>query len=295
MADVISVDSLTKRYGRLCAVDSLSFSVAPGVCFGLLGPNGAGKTTTIEMLEGLVKPTFGSMTLFGQPISKAIYNRVGIQFQHTALPDHLNVYETLKLFASFYPVTTPIDTLLGICKLQSIAKQRVRKLSGGQRQRMLLALAIINDPDLIFLDEPTTGLDPQARRQFWQLIETIKAQGKTIVLTTHYMDEAQVLCDDIAIMNDGQIIEQGAPRHLLDKHFSGAIITLPVSNVLPGSLSIDYTAVNERLEITTNNIEATLHQIVSDGGSLSGLQIKQASLDDLFLKLTGHELGGAQQ
>jgi len=292
MGEVIAVRALVKKYGALTAVDSISLSVPEGCCFGLLGPNGAGKTTTIEMLEGILKPTSGHISLFGQPASKALYRRVGIQFQHTALPDYLTVTETLRLFASLYEQPTPISELVALCSLGEFIRQDVRKLSGGQRQRMLLALALINDPDLVFLDEPTTGLDPQARHNFWDLIGTIKAQGKTIVLTTHYMDEAQTLCDDIAILDQGKIVARGAPGDLLAEHFAGVLVQIPIANLAGHTVDMPFVACHDRIEIRTEQVDNTLQKLMAQGIPLAGMQIKSANLDDLFLKLTGHALRG---
>ena len=293
MSSVIEVFSLTKKFGDLVAVDDLSFSVPEGICFGLLGPNGAGKTTTIEMLEGIVKPTEGRIELFGQPANKLVYKKVGIQFQNTALQDYIKVKETLELFASFYEQPAAIEELVELCSLQDFINQDARKLSGGQRQRMLLALALINDPDLLFLDEPTTGLDPQARRKFWDLIEKIKANGKSIVLTTHYMDEAQMLCDDVAIMDHGTIIERGAPLSLLKKHFTGVFVQLPKENLAHVNLAEPTVERQDHIEIMTNQVDVTLQQLIAQKVPLDGMQVKNANLDDLFMKLTGHQLDGA--
>ena len=292
MVDVIEVRSLTKTYGALVAVDGISFAISEGSCFGLLGPNGAGKTTTIEMLEGIVKPTSGQISLFGQPASKALYSRVGIQFQHTALQDYLTVAETLRLFASFYDQPAAIAELVELCALGEFIGQDARKLSGGQRQRMLLALALINNPDLVFLDEPTTGLDPQARRNFWDLIGAIKAQGKTIVLTTHYMDEAQILCDTIAILDQGQIVARGSPNSLLAEHFQGVLVQLPKANLAGRAVDLSFVERNEHIELRTEQLDKTLQQLMAQGIPLDGMQVKSANLDDLFLKLTGHALRG---
>ena len=225
---IIEVKNLTKKYNnKVLAVDDVSFHVKNNICFGLLGPNGAGKTTTIEMMEGILKPTAGSVSFKGYPIGKKFKEKVGIQFQNTSIQDFLTVRDTLKLFASLYPVSKPIEEIIEICSLQDIIDRDTRKLSGGQRQRMLLGIAIINDPELLFLDEPTTGLDPQARRNFWHLIENIKKQNKTIILTTHYMDEAEYLCEEILIMDHGKIIAHGKPETLLKNHFCGVLIELP--------------------------------------------------------------------
>ncbi len=283
--------SLHKRFKSIIAVDDVSFGVKQGACFGLLGPNGAGKTTTLEMLEGIIKPSSGHILFKGAPLTKEVYHRLGIQFQNTALQDYLTAKETLKMFQSFYAHTIPYDELVELCQLREFLNQDHRKLSGGQKQRLLLALALINDPELIFLDEPTTGLDPHSRRCFWDLINTIKANGKTIVLTTHYMDEAEYLCDDIAIMDKGNIIALNSPSNLLDEHFSGALISLPDSQTLNAKFNDeDINYANGRCLIQTKNVEKTLTHLMASNISLEGLQVKCANLDDLFLKLTGHAL-----
>lgn len=290
MTDLLSVHNLVKRYKQLTAVDGISFSVAKGQCFGLLGPNGAGKTTTIEMMEGISKPTSGEVRLFGEPASRKAFERVGIQFQNTALQDYLTVAETLKLFAAFYTKTIDRDELVELCSLGEFLNRDARKLSGGQRQRLLLALALINDPDLVFLDEPTTGLDPQSRRNFWELVQAIKRRGKTIVLTTHYMDEAETLCDDIAIMDQGRIVERGSPAQLLDRHFEGVLVHLPAAAVEGKVLPFEMLANRGRVEIQTTAVDATVRQLAEAQVSLTGLQVKSPNLEDLFLKLTGHAL-----
>lgn len=292
MNDVISVQGLTKRFGGLCAVDDLTLSVPQGICFGLLGPNGAGKTTTIEMLEGILPPTSGHIELFGQPASKALYKRVGIQFQNTALPDYLKVRETLAMFASFYDQPMALDELISLCSLEEFVDQDARKLSGGQRQRMLLAMALVNEPDLVFLDEPTTGLDPQARRNFWSLIQAVKARGKSIVLTTHYMDEAEVLCDDIAIMDKGRIIERGSPTELLGRHFEGVMLQIPSANMDQAVDGVTWQHNADMLEVQTTQVDQLIQTLLKAGVSLTGMQVKSPNLEDLFLKLTGYALRG---
>jgi ABC-2 type transport system ATP-binding protein len=291
MVAVIVVEHLVKSYQDVLAVNDVSFSVTQGCCFGLLGPNGAGKTTTIEIMEGIVPPSSGQVNYHGQQASVASLVDIGIQFQHTALQDYLTVRETLELFSSFYPKPLPLTELIALCDLDEFINRDNRLLSGGQRQRLLLALALVNDPGILFLDEPTTGLDPYARRQFWQLIGNIKASGKTIVLTTHYMDEAQQLCDQVVIMDKGKIIEQGEPRQLLQKHFSQVVISLPRSNIQK-ELTEDYDwRINaEHIDIVTERVEQTVSRLIGDGVPLEGLQVKSANLDDLFLKLTGHPL-----
>lgn len=290
---VIEAINLSKRFGTLTAVNRLNLRVPAGLCFGLLGPNGAGKTTTIEMLEGIIKPSSGSIRLFGEPATKQHFNRAGIQFQTSALQDFLTVKETLALFASFYPNPASITELLGICALNECKDKDTRTLSGGQRQRLLLALALVNQPDLLFLDEPTTGLDPQARRNFWDLIERVKSQHKSIVLTTHYMDEAQTLCDDIAIMDHGEIIARGSADELISTHFQETIIELPSSNIEQPLPFASYEHL-DKIQIHSTDVGAHLEQLITLKVPLNGIQIKQANLEDLFLKLTGQGLRGDQ-
>lgn len=216
--NIIEVRDLKKSYNGNPAVDTISFNIRLGSCFGLLGPNGAGKTTTVEMIENILDPDAGQILYKGQKRDQTFKQEVGIQFQQTELLAYLTVEETLRTFAAFYNHHLPVDEVIELCLLENIRKSLNNKISGGQRQRLLLGLALLNDPSLIFLDEPTTGLDPQARKHVWNIIAGINSQGKTIVLTTHYMEEAQGLCDIIAIMDNGRIIEQGAPQHLVEKH-----------------------------------------------------------------------------
>ncbi|MEY8214286.1 MAG: ABC transporter ATP-binding protein [Colwellia sp.] len=291
MNAAVSVQSLCKQYKDVCAVDNVSFDVQQGHCFGLLGPNGAGKTTTIEIMEGIINATSGHVLYQGQRVDSQISQQIGIQFQHTALQDFLTVKETLNLFASFYQNTLPQAQLIELCDLSEFLERDNRLLSGGQRQRLLLALALINDPQIIFLDEPTTGLDPHARRNFWQLIKNIKAKNKTVILTTHYMDEAEQLCDDIVIMDQGRIIEAGTPDELLAKHFEDVFIYLPLAQVSEELVKEHgWNKLANRIEITSKNVEQTLSLLMRHSVSLDGLHVKSANLDDLFLKLTGHSL-----
>ena len=215
---VLRVANLHKTYGGVVAVDGLDLDVRAGQCFGLLGPNGAGKTTTIEICEGLTEADSGEVELLGLRWStdaKPLRQRLGIQLQDTQLADKLTVIETVRLFRSFYHRGPAPDEVIARVQLEEKRGARISTLSGGQKQRLALACALVGDPDLLFLDEPTTGLDPQARRQLWDLIEAFKRSGRTIVLTTHYMDEAERLCDDLAIMDRGKVIARGAPRALI--------------------------------------------------------------------------------
>ena len=218
MAHLLDVRHLVKTYKSLTAVDDISFMISSGVCFGLLGPNGAGKTTTIEMLEGIVAPTSGDIYYKGGPRTGSFNEEIGIQFQNTALLSFLTVRETLKTFQQLYHKTADINSLLTACNLTDIQHRYNDRISGGQRQRLLLAIALVNQPELLFLDEPSTGMDPQARRNFWDIIIDFKAQGKTIILTTHYMEEAQVLCDEVAIMDCGRIIASGSVNDLINRY-----------------------------------------------------------------------------
>src|SRR6201997_4198623 len=227
MIPILEVRNLIKRYPNVNAVDGVSFSVPEGICFGLLGPNGAGKTTTIEVKEGILTPTSGEVLYRGELLGARFREEAGILFQKTALQDFLTVRQTLTLFRRLYDRGLDVEEVIQLCALEKLASRDNRKLSGGQQQRLLLAVALVNDPAILFLDEPTTGLDPQARRNFWELIQSIKARKKTIILTTHYMDEAEILCVDIAIMDRGQIIARGGPRQLLQEHFEEVLLEIP--------------------------------------------------------------------
>ncbi len=215
---LLEINGLVKRYKNITAVDGISFSIKEGICFGLLGQNGAGKTTTVEMLEDIITPTQGTILFKGKNRDRNFREKIGIQFQHTELLSFLTVNDTLRTFGRFYKNPLPMEAVKRLCMLEAIGKQMNDRISGGQKQRLLLGLALINDPDLVFLDEPSTGLDPLARQHMWKIIRGVKAQGKSIVLTTHYMEEAQTLCDDIIIMDQGRIIAQGSPEILMDRH-----------------------------------------------------------------------------
>ncbi len=291
MADILQIKNLTKNYAETCAVDNISFNVPEGKCFGLLGPNGAGKTTTIEIMEGIISPTSGEVLFKQQPIDKSYYQQIGIQFQHTAIQDFLTVKETLVLFSKFYKKSLPISQLIELCALEEIINRDTRKLSGGQRQRLLLGLAMLNDPEIIFLDEPTTGLDPQSRRNFWQLIDNIKTQNKTVLLTTHYMDEAESLCDEIIFIDRGQVILQGTPQNMLKDNFDGVIISLPLTtSAALKQHPIPFKTSNNQVEIFSTDIDTSIKQLLDKKVSLDGLQVRSPNLEDLFIKLTGHQL-----
>lgn len=291
---LLEARQLSKRYGSLQAVDGISFAVPAGGCFGLLGPNGAGKTTTLEMLEGLLPPSGGEILFHGRPLDRDALERIGVQFQSTALQDHQRVGESLRMFASFYRRQADLDALIRRCDLQEIIDRDTRQLSGGQRQRLLLAIALVNDPDLVFLDEPTTGLDPQSRRNFWNLVEAIRRDGKTVVLTTHYLEEAEQLCDEVAIMDRGRIIAHGAPDALVRRHFPAHAVRLPNAALRGDAQGLADTVLQAERGITlyTEDVGRTLRELAAAEADLDELQVGRPTLEDLFLKLTGHALRG---
>jgi ABC-2 type transport system ATP-binding protein len=291
MTKVISVNELRKHYASgVKAVDGLTFDVEEGVCLGLLGPNGAGKSTTIEMLEGLVKPTSGTILYRGRPLNKDYRERVGMQFQSTALQDFLTVRENLNFFRALYKQVMPLEVLIEACHLEDFLDRDHRKLSGGQRQRMLLAIALVNAPDLVFLDEPTTGLDPQARRNFWELVNSVKARGTTVVLTTHYMEEAYTLCDDIAIMDHGRMVARGSPQNLLAEHFNDSVLELPSAEVDGRTVDLPMVRKQDRVEIFSADVNGAVRKLLDAGLSLAQLKIRPRTLEDLYIQLTGKEL-----
>lgn len=292
MTAALETRQLVKEYPDVTAVDGVSFSVREGICFGLLGPNGAGKTTTVEIIEGVTRPTAGEVLYYGEPAGTRFRQEAGIQFQNTALQDFLTVRETLAMFRSLYDRQADIDDIVDQCSLGALLDRDNRKLSGGQRQRLLLAVALVNRPRLIFLDEPTTGLDPQARRNFWDLVQSIRANGATIVLTTHYMDEAQVLCDEIAIMDAGRIISHGAPNDLLRQQYDGLIIELPLRDLTGPLDGIEHTVLENLgvVEIVTTDVSRSLQELAPHVHHLNHIKIRQPNLEDLFLDLTGHSL-----
>jgi ABC-2 type transport system ATP-binding protein len=289
---ILEVRDLVKQYPSVTAVDGLSLAVPEGICFGLLGPNGAGKTTTIEIMEDILSATSGEVRYRGAPLGQRFREEAGILFQKTALQDFLTVRQSITLFRGLYERGLEVDEVIRLCALEKLADRDNRKLSGGQQQRLLLAIALVNDPALLFLDEPTTGLDPQARRNFWDLIQSIKARKKTIILTTHYMEEAELLCDEIAIMDRGHIIAQGTPRRLLHEHFAEVMIELPKQDfpLEARELPLRMLTTAERIEITTDDLDTTLRTLMEARVPLANLRIRPANLEDLFLELTGKEL-----
>lgn len=292
MPSALEARHLVKHYPGVVAVDDVSFVVEAGSCFGLLGPNGAGKTTTVEMIEGVTPATSGEVWYMGEPAGSRFREEAGIQFQNTALQDFLTVRETLEMFQTLYNRRARLDDVIAECSLGELLDRDNRKLSGGQRQRLLLAVALVNQPRLVFLDEPTTGLDPQARRNFWDLVQKIQSHGTTVILTTHYMDEAQVLCDEIAIMDCGKILSQGSPDALLRERYRGLIIELPVEDVSGDLAGIEHRVIENLgvVEIVSTDVAGTLSMLSPEVTGLNHIKIRQANLEDLFLDLTGHFL-----
>ena len=293
MSVIMEIRNLVKRFDEIEAVNGLSFAIPTGICFGLLGPNGAGKTTTIEMMEGILTPTSGDILYYGEPLGRRFRSEVGIQFQETALQEFLTVAETLQLFRRLYERTLPWQELVALCALEELLDRDTKQLSGGQRQRLLLALALVNDPEVLFLDEPTTGLDPQARRNFWDLVRSIRQRNKTIILTTHYMEEANALCDEIVIVDKGQIIAQGTPEALLKDHFGDSIIQIPEEEIPATKLEalpLLYQLKQGWLEFQTHDTHQTIQQLMAAGISVKRMRLRAWSLEDLFISLTGQQL-----
>ncbi len=292
MAPIIEIANLTRLYPGVRAVDDVSLSIEQGICFGLLGPNGAGKTTLIEIVEGIQQPDSGTTLYKGTSVGTRFRKEAGIQFQVTSLQEFLTVRETLRLFKNLYPNTLDMKEVVRLCNLEEFLDRDTRKLSGGQRQRLLMALALINDPEVLFLDEPTTGLDPQSRRNFWDLIVLIRSRGKTVVLTTHYMDEAYTLCDEIAIMDRGKIIARGTPERLLKTHFGDVVLQLPEEETQGKLKGLNLCVAKQAgwCEIQTHDVDGTIRLLLDRGVSLSRMNMRSWSLEDLFIALTGKNL-----
>jgi ABC-2 type transport system ATP-binding protein len=304
-APTLLLRGLRKAFGDVVAVAGIDLDVASGECFGLLGPNGAGKTTTIEICEGLTPPDAGTVEILGldwQHNATALRQRIGIQLQETQFPDKLTVEETLRLFRSFFRRGIAADEAIRIAQLDEKRNARVGTLSGGQKQRLAMAAALVGDPELLFLDEPTTGLDPQARRHLWDLVDELKKSGRTVILTTHYMDEAERLCDRVAIMDHGRIIALGTPQQLIASVGGDHIVEFAVSG--HGVLDPQrFTAIagvqSHRLDaglhqLSVINLHSTVPQIFAAIGAL-GLELTEfrthsATLEDVFVALTGRNL-----
>src|SRR5690606_16138117 len=287
--DILTIRNLVKSYPGLTAVDDVSLSIKYGQCFALLGPNGAGKTTTIEVAEDIRDATSGDILYKGRPRDRRFKEEVGIQLQSTELPQFLTVGETLTMFHRLYKKRASLDKVIDLCRLADIIDRDNRKISGGQRQRLLLAMALINDPDLVFLDEPTTGMDPQARRHLWDIVADIKRENKTVVLTTHYMEEAELLSDYIAIMDHGKIIAEGMPPELLAKHCQGVFLSVPLElkPTVEEALATEGEIHHEQAIFLVDDVHDSLARLTRSYVNLTALTIRKQNLEDLFLKLTG--------
>ncbi len=302
---IVEINNLVKHYEDIKAVDGISFQVEEGEIFGMLGPNGAGKTTTVEIIEGLRVADSGQVSVMGQDIQKTRENlkqKIGIQLQAPSLLPLLNVEEVLDTFAGFYRHHLTVNEMLELLSLEESRKVVVKNLSGGQQQRLSVAMALINDPDIVFFDEPTTGLDPQARRGLWSVIEGMQAKGKTVFMTTHFMEEAERLCDRIAIMDHGKIIALGSPAELIREHFQEKAIEFEVEQPppqavlkgLPGATRVDIDA--GEVVLHSDNIPATMSALLKyaengeSSAQIKDLRVREASLEDVFLKLTGRKI-----
>ena len=299
----LRVRQLRKTYKDVVAVDGLDLEVRPAECFGLLGPNGAGKTTMIEISEGLTTADSGEVEVLGmrwESDAAQLRQRLGIQLQETQLSEKLTVFETVRLFRSFFRQGPGADEVIGLVQLEEKAKSRVGNLSGGQKQRLALACALVGDPDFLFLDEPTTGLDPQARRQLWELIERFKQAGRTILLTTHYMDEAERLCDRVAIMDHGKVITLGTPRALIASLGAEHMVEFSAARAPNPSVLAELESIREihvangtvRMQVTQLHeaIPALLQELARQGIPLTELRTHSATLEDVFVTLTGRHL-----
>jgi ABC-2 type transport system ATP-binding protein len=299
----IEVRDVRKAYGDVRAVDGITFDVAAGEIFGLLGPNGAGKTTTMEMLEGLHAPDAGELRVLGLDVATdavAIKERIGVQLQTAALFPQLTVDELLTLFSSFYRRHMPIGELVGALDLGEKRTARSKNLSGGQRQRLSVALALVNDPEVVFLDEPTTGLDPAARRSLWDTILALKSQGRTVLMTTHYLEEAEAICDRVAIMDRGKLLDIGTPEELISRRFHERAIQF---DTLAGLPEADLAALPSVVRVSvedgstvlyTRDVPETIGGLLAAcarvGGEPDNLLVRRATLEDVFLALTGRAL-----
>ncbi len=303
----VSARGLVKRYGDLTAVDGIDFDVRRGTCLGVLGPNGAGKTTTIEMLEGIKRADDGEIVVLGMRWGKddrAIQERIGVQLQETEFQDKLSVHETLRLFASFFENSAPLDEIIEIIGLEEKRTAFVKTLSGGQKQRLSIGCALLNNPDVLFLDEPTTGLDPQARRRVWDVVETFKAGGGSVLLTTHYMEEAERLADDLIIVDHGKVIARGSPASIIASLGAESVVQFSMVDAavdaieeahllaLEGVNAVRVEGSSMVLSVTgTQGVISGLFALVDERGlDLEDLRTHRPTLEDVFVALTGKHL-----
>ena len=307
MADAVLVESLIKRFGSVNAVDGISFNVRRGEIFGILGPNGAGKTTTLEIIEGLQSPTQGSVSVLGLDIGRQVQQvkaRIGVQLQSAAYFDYLTLKEILALLGTFYPKSVRPSELLEKVDLADQAKMFLKQLSGGQKQRFTLAASLVNSPELVIFDEPTTGLDPLARRNIWALIRQIHQQDVTIVLTTHYMEEAQNLCQRLAIMDQGRLVAVDTPANLISRlgatYSVKVVLANPLTDAQISGFDVGVEVVQGqflekntyllRLKNNSKSLGKVLEQISKNGAGLEHMEITPVTLEDVFLELTGNAL-----
>lgn len=302
MTAAIVADGVRKRYGDIQALDGVSLSIETGEFYGILGPNGAGKTTTLEILEGIREPDEGRIELFGMspwPRNSKLLTRIGVQFQASSFFDKITTRETIRLFASFYRVSArQADAMLERVGLTEFAGVLADKLSGGQAQRLSIACGLVHDPEIVFLDEPTAGLDPQARRNLWDLLRDINQEGRTVVLTTHYLDEAEVLCDRVSVMERGRVLKTGAPAALVRElddmvrvTVESGLVKADVMRELLASAGAGNAVVEDdgvSLSVATHTPGPVL-SVLADQGALRGLEVRGATLEDVFLQLTGRE------
>ncbi|MEU2926665.1 ABC transporter ATP-binding protein [Streptomyces sp. NPDC007251] len=301
-APAIVADGVRKRYGDIQAVDGVSLRIETGEFYGILGPNGAGKTTTLEILEGVREPDEGRIELFGQspwPRNLDLLTRIGVQFQASSFLDKLTTRETIRLFASFYRVgARQADAMLERVGLTEFGQVPADKLSGGQAQRLSIACGLVHDPEIVFLDEPTAGLDPQARRNLWDLLRDVNEEGRTVVLTTHYLDEAEVLCDRVSVMERGKVLRTGAPAALVRELDNMVRVSVESGLVTPDALRellktagvADATVEDDGVLLTVATVTpGPVLSVLADQGALRGLEVRGATLEDVFLQLTGRE------
>jgi ABC-2 type transport system ATP-binding protein len=301
----IEARGLVRRFGAVTAVDHIDLELPRGACLGLLGPNGAGKTTTVGMLVGLLAPDVGAVRVLGRSWRAdggAIRERIGVQLQETALTDKLTVRELLRVFRSFYRAGRTPDEVIGLVGLEEKADQQYRTLSGGQRQRLALGCALVNQPELLFLDEPTTGLDPQGRRRVWEIIEQFRAGGGTVLLTTHYMEEAESLCDAVTVVDHGRVIARGSPRELIDSLGADSLIEFSLRDgerlaaealdALSGVVRVNAgeSSVVLHVRATHESLPALLDLVRRSGLALGDLRTHRPTLEDVFVSLTGRHL-----
>jgi ABC-2 type transport system ATP-binding protein len=298
----IDVERLTKRYGNLLAVDDISFSVKTGEVFAFLGPNGAGKTTTVEIIETIRKPTSGTLCVLGMDVTtrkRDIIPRIGVLPQGFSTFDRLTVRETIQYYARLFGCrNTDVDGLIGLANLTDKSKEQFKNLSGGLKQRLGIAIALVNDPEVVFLDEPTTGLDPRARREVWDVLLSLKRNGKTVFLTTHYMEEAELLADTVAIISKGKIIAMGSPDELIERNANYLVLTLKTIDGAPfaiiqrmGFEPVHDNHKNIRVRVEhTDDVQKILNALKDAGASSLSLDVRKPNLEAVFLKLTGEAL-----